>query len=1096
MFAQLTLSQRKGLKKYKMGKYSKYFLLITLLMPQFFFVMGVLAQEVNKSDSADWAVLNQAAIWFNKMGKQDSALLFARVGVEKAKTVFGENRADYAISLNNLAFLYENMGNDAAAEPLYKKVLDIRKKLLDVNSPEYASTLNSLGNIYTRADKYAAAEPLYIEALQIRKKVFGESKPAYATSLNNLAFLYNSMGKYAAAEPLYIESLAILKKLMGENNSYYASGLDNLAELYANMGNYAAAEPLYKEALKIHKTVSGENNADYASSLNNLGNLYNRMGNYIAAEPLYKKALDIRKKVLGENNPSYSSNLDNLAMLYENMGNYAAAEPLYKAAIAIYKRYSGENNPDYANSINFLGNLYNKMGNYADAETLYKQVLTIRKTVLGELHPDYSISLNNLASLYTGMGNYSAAEPLYIESIAILKKVLDEFHPEYAAVLDNLAVLYWKMGKDTAAEVLYKEALNIRKKILGETNPDYALSLNNLATLYISMENYTAAEPLYKEGIAITKKALGENHPQYATSLTNLAYLYYADNQFTKWLNLVQLVVRTENKNQQILLQNFSEAEKETFLLQNDNNWRLLLSMLHYFKSRETNVFYETTNAKNGWLLQGKQQLTNLAAGSKDPSVKTLFEQWKNTNRVYAQAIQITEEKRKQNNMNLDSLQKLTQELEKRLIAELPSFQGILNNKGLSGKEVTAKLKDKEAVIQWVTFTYRPPKKWADSVLYAAFIIRPKDTLPKFITVFEEKQVSALLKQYHSSEGRGVPLVNTRQAAKQNIDSALYQLIWKPLVPYLQNITMLYNLPSGLLHKISFAALTDSTGKQLIDAYDIHQLLSIKELHNPIPVPGSAKTIAFFGGANYDAAEEVTHAATTALTPTYRNATNNKNIHFNYLPGTKKEIETVVASAENTPWKIQTYMSTAASEDNFKQLSGENAPKILHIATHGFYFPPSKTNPTNFTFEEKNTPKDFPLLRSGLVLSGVNKYWGKDTLLENKEDGIVTAQEISNLNLLNTDLVVLSACQTALGDISGSEGVYGLQRAFKMAGAKKLLMSLWEVPDKETAELMQVFYTNVFKGDEYYTAFRKAQLTLKAKYKDPTKWAGFVLMGE
>lgn len=147
-------------------------------------------------------------------------------------------------------------------------------------------------------------------------------------------------------------------------------------------------------------------------------------------------------------------------------------------------------------------------------------------------------------------------------------------------------------------------------------------------------------------------------------------------------------------------------------------------------------------------------------------------------------------------------------------------------------------------------------------------------------------------------------------------------------------------------------------------------------------------------------------------------------------------------------------------------------------------------------FSKANTNNDFPLLRSGLVLSGVNNYWGKDTILENKEDGIVTAQEISNLNLLNTDLVVLSACQTALGDINGSEGVYALQRAFKMAGVNKLLLSLWEVPDTETAELMQLFYSNFFKGDSYYSAFRKAQLTLKAKYKDPTIWAGFVLVGE
>ncbi|MBC7722378.1 MAG: CHAT domain-containing protein [Pedobacter sp.] len=277
----------------------------------------------------------------------------------------------------------------------------------------------------------------------------------------------------------------------------------------------------------------------------------------------------------------------------------------------------------------------------------------------------------------------------------------------------------------------------------------------------------------------------------------------------------------------------------------------------------------------------------------------------------------------------------------------------------------------------------------------------------------------------------------------------------------------------------------------------MHQLLSINELINPLQIASNNSTIALFGGANYDAVNTTnTASGTIAQAPMYRNASNNATIRFNYLQGTKTEVETVANNAKNTKWKTLSFIGTTATEDNLKNIGGDNAPKILHIATHGFYFAPPKTKPSNFIADDKNTPKDFPLLRSGLVLSGVNNYWGKDTVLENKEDGIVTAQEISNLNLLNTDLVVLSACQTALGDINGSEGVYGLQRAFKMAGVKKLLMSLWEVPDAETAELMQLFYSHVFIGDSYYTAFSKAQLALKAKYKDPTKWAGFVLVGE
>jgi len=197
---------------------------------------------------------------------------------------------------------------------------------------------------------------------------------------------------------------------------------------------------------------------------------------------------------------------------------------------------------------------------------------------------------------------------------------------------------------------------------------------------------------------------------------------------------------------------------------------------------------------------------------------------------------------------------------------------------------------------------------------------------------------------------------------------------------------------------------------------------------------------------------------------------------------------------EKNNWSTRLYSGLSASEENLKALSGNNYPEILHIATHGFYRPPLKRADSNAT-ADKNV-LDLPLLRSGFVLSGANVYRKNDTSLINHEDGIVTAQEISNLTFSNTKLLTLSACQTALGDINNNEGVYGLQRAFKIAGVKEMLITLWQIPDKETKELMGLFYQHIFEGDSYYHALRKAQLSMKENYEDPAVWAGFELIGE
>ena len=217
------------------------------------------------------------------------------------------------------------------------------------------------------------------------------------------------------------------------------------------------------------------------------------------------------------------------------------------------------------------------------------------------------------------------------------------------------------------------------------------------------------------------------------------------------------------------------------------------------------------------------------------------------------------------------------------------------------------------------------------------------------------------------------------------------------------------------------------------------------------------------------------------------------------MPGTLEEATEIQSVIKKNAIPVTFYQGEEGTEEQFKALES-NAPSILHISTHGFYFPENELsesvrniiNPkVQFVFSEN------PLLRSGFILAGGNRAFQGAVIPVGIEDGVLTASEISHLNFFNTKLVVLSACQTGLGDVKGNEGVYGLQRAFKMAGVDYLLLSLWEVPDEATKELMAAFYKNWFSGKDIRTAFKDAQNQLKEKYKDVPgaafAWAAFVL---
>lgn len=929
-------------------------------------------------------------------------------------------------------------------------------------------------------------------ATRLLVTLYGINDSNYQNSLNNLAYLYNLDGQYVQAEILYKKVLEIRRETLGENNPDYALSLSNLACLYDDEGKYSLAEPLHLQSLEIRKSIFGEKSSEYLISLNNLANCYLFQGKYNYAEPLFLNVLNIRKENLGENNLDYALSLNNLAVLYVNQGKYSQAEPLYKKALEIRKEVLGEKHPDYATSLNNLANLYDKQGKYSIAEPLYKEALEIRKEVLGKKHSDYADSLNNLAGLYQEQGKYLQAEPLYKQALEIRKEVLGEKHTDYATSLGLLGGLYRDQKKYYEAEPYVLKALQIKKESLGEKHPDYLISLFDLGLLYELQDKHIQSEPLFLKTLILRKEILGVNHPNYISNLFVLAHLYRIMELNDKSSIYYELFINANKKRILEDIYGLSEKELMNFI---DLNKSMLFSPISFLKDFPS--IYPTINTS---CFESELLIKNLALRNQQLIKKVIQN---NTNKIllnkYQQYIfnkrqisKIQELPLDLRPANLSKIKTETEILEIDLMKESIQFSEYKKIISLNFNNLKEELKNDEAIVYSVSFNYY--KKSND---YAVFIIKRDFKAPKFIPLFEEKQLEFLLARNKSQQ-------DSTRIDKQYQDKAISDLFFKPLEKELKDISTVYLSASGLGHQIDFAALPINNNQTLGEKFKLHILSSPAEIMDYKAKGLDNKNnleLLLYGGIDYDKTNSVAKAGTDIAenNETLKELQTRRGIsEFGYLAGSKKEVMAIQGKGSQNGFKTILFDDRDATEESIKQLDGRTSPFVLHLATHGFFFPdPEQETPAAFNLETEKRKiykaSNDPMMRSGLVFAGANKNWSKPTENTTTEDGILTASEISNLDLSACQLVVLSACETGLGEVKGSEGVFGLQRAFKMAGVKNIIMSLWKVPDAQTAELFEIFYSECFAGKTIHEAFQATQSKMKAKYS-PYYWAGFVLL--
>jgi len=1118
-------------------------------------------------------------------GKLDEAAALLVKELAATREIRGELHEDVVASLQMLARLQEARENWAAARKALTEVLAIRQRqpdqqdwriadarravvVLDRRAAldraqrqrlQEADRLTRLMASLFRQGKYAEGIDPCREAIEIQGALLGENHPDYATSLNNLAMLYKAMGDYAKAEPLFRQALEITRKALGENHPDCATSLNNLALLYKAMGDYEGAEPLYRNALEIYKRALGQIHPNYAGSVNNLAELYRAMGDYAKAEPLSRNAVEITKRALGEKHPGYAISLNNLGLLYKDMGDYANAEPLLRQALEIHKRLLGEKHPDYATSLNNLAELYRAAGDDAKAEPLLRHAAEILKRALGENHPGYATSLNNLANLYRARGDYAKAEPLHRQALEIRKPALGENHPGYATSLNNLAFLYHAMGDYAKAEPLYQQALENTKLALGENHPDYATNLNNLAWLYQDMKDYVKAEPLFRHALEIRKRALGENHPDYAQSLNNLAAHYYSQGQLAAAEQSVRQGLTLLARWTEGGLTALGERQRIRLLAAQGAALYAYLSVAPA-AGIKTEEIYRHVLAWKG-VVEARQDEDRLARDQ--PELKAMLGQLEQA-RARLGGLAFTAPpagQRQAWHQKLDALRDRKENLESDLARKSGAFRQVQKTRRLGAAEVAAVLPPGSVLVDLLDYAHsslpegsKGPFRWESQLV--AFVLR-RGQAPVLVPLGASGPIDRAVRAWRQA------LVARTPAPMQAAALELSRRVWEPLKPHLEEAATVLVAPDGALTQFPLAALPGRRpGTYLLEDLAIGYVSSAHRLVETLAAPSEAKPkrpdaevsgLLAIGGIDYQA--DAGGAAPSESAPTRGVLlAESQRAGFTALAGTEPEVRRI-AQLFDAAFPRQHAMvlaGAAPTEAAVKLLLGRHW-RNLHLATHGFFESPARVAAMRAGLksdgfglagvagsEESASLALAPLLHSGVALVGAARKTedagpGARGSVPDREDGILTAEEVQALDLRGTELVVLSACETGLGKLEYGQGVLGLQRAFQAAGARAVVASLWRVDDAATAVLMEQFYTNLWsKKMPKLEALRQAQLTVlnnpglvtarraelakqraidekavklpdggraappdaRAKRSDPALWAAFVLSGD
>ncbi len=893
----------------------------------------------------------------------------------------------------------------------------------------------------------------------------------------------------------------------GKNSCKYGAALDLYGVAISEKGRYLEAKQYHEQAIEQLSKDSCNQQA-LGAAISNLAFASSELGFDEEALSLISRAIEIHRESLN----SYQDSID-LGISIMNRGDFYGN--LYQTGRKIEDCKEALTYFEACNHTVLISLIYRKLGNTNKSIGNYKAALEYFQKARNVVESDPNSPLRYIAYNISGIGvvyeimeEYDKSLDYYIEAERKVAEDKESYYTrDYVSTVLHVANAYKYLNQKENAKIYFDSAEVILKLVVKDwensNEPIVLHFMNSKASFHNHFKEYDEALELILDVLRKTERYYGKDSKDYGEYAYNAAVQYDLLEKPQKALPYFLINNQMLNKNIETAFGTLGETEKAFFiksLNQFFNNFKFFV-FRNVRKGIEMPIglkqLYDNELALKGILLEDKKSLlASLKKGTSEDLTGT-YAQWNNNRKIIAA---LSGNPRPQVKVDVDSLIKINISLERKLVLASAIFEQ--SRQTVKWTNVRDNLAADEAAIEFTSIRHRSK----DSVYLAAMLVRPGFEYPKLIPLFEVREIQMYFQQEGETGDAYAEIINSIYDADWGAYKNLYGLVWQPLDSFLSDVNKVIYSPAGLLHKISFASLPTSKDSFLIDKYDLQLVTSTRDIALSNKSENLKITsVALYGDVDFNSQFELSTNQDISDNSILRGIINCKLLQnggkIGDLPGSTKEIEFLQNLFEENKIKaVDVKKGKYANETAFKMLGTLSpSPTILHLSTHGFFFEPSDINALDCvdsvdTGWEAIITSENPLLRSGLLLSGASNTFQAKPNITKIDNGILTSMDITSVDLSNTRLAVLSACETGLGDISETEGIYGLQRAFKIAGVDKILMALWKVDDEITNQFMQSFYTHLLQGATPEKALRQAQNEIREEYPRPFYWAGFILL--
>ena len=1051
-----------------------------------------------------WTVMlyQRSGLYYTKLNQLDGAIraynkaLLILESLTDGGTSQRYQEAQYNI-FSMLAFCYKKKFDYDKAKYYYIKSIALAQNIYGKLSSEYLYDNSFLASIYISEHNTTEAQKIILPIIALLEKQ-GESYYSYLIGYYSEAAHMSSVALDFESDVQYSKKLAELTKVMyGANSSKYVEALKTYALANFSTHTYDESIKSLMAASEIENELHGKS-LRYLDYLEQLASAYRLSGRNKQALNTYENILSQCERIPSSDTIRISV-LNGLGLIYFDE-DFLSAEKYFRDALRFQKILREDNARQLMSIDNNLGLLYLHYGMYEESEKYLLEAYQLSQVPFDSVYGlgmglSYFSILKNLAELYLHKVEINKAKEFAYKALSQCETTNGVENADYAVMLHLWGDIEQAGGNFVSAINYYERALAIRKKIFGDNSELCGLTYGAIGTAYHFLGNYTKSLDFYKK----EKNIYTEYKKDLFTTYSNIAFSEWLLHDTKSAVRDIDLSINSLETYIGSFFINLSDKQRVQYWHHYQNTIIKDAYNIAYDAWKNdiqgAEVAYRTALLSKGILLDVEKQKATFIEQSTDLSLQS---KWNIYIQKSRQLVALLSNGNAESN-NIIRLKEECEALDKEISERIPQYYNTV-----CVNDVQKNLPSNAIAIEIIDFSVQRKDLIvtnSDSIMYCALLLRNESKDPLLIPLFEEKEVASL--------------INTTTENKTNFTYShdgngehLSQLVWSKILPYIKPGETIYFAPSGILHQLAIESLPYDSTHTMADMFNLVRLSSTREI--VLNKSNDTHTTAtLYGGIQYNMsgdkllAESEKYSDSDLLASRGIGSGTMDRGSIEYLKGTKTEVENINQMLKQNHLQVQLFTSTNANEESFKALSGKHQ-NILHIATHGFFWTDSTAQKKEYFSQRMLTldnnlptpPAIDPLNRCGLLFAGAQTAWSGHSmdLPEGVQDGILTAKEISLLDLRDADLVVLSACETGKGEITG-DGVFGLQRAFKQAGAQTIIMSLWPVNDSATQLLMTEFYRNwITNHQSKHEAFRNAQNTVRSKYEEPVYWAGFIML--